>query len=87
MILIKKQIQQKQQPLKFLNATKTAHFLVPRTLEIAFPSCQISSFSGVHVPRPLGERDLMAALVITDTSYTFSGRLQLMFIETPVTIN
>ena len=52
MILIKKQIQQKQQPLKFLNATKTAHFLVPRTLEIAFPSCQISSFSGVHVPRP-----------------------------------
>ena len=52
MILIKKQIQQKQQALQFLNATKTARFLVPRTLEIAFPSRQISSFSGVHVPRP-----------------------------------
>ena len=28
----------KRRPLKFLNATKTARFLMPRTLEIAFPS-------------------------------------------------
>ena len=34
----KKQTQQQRRPLKFLNATKTARFLVPRTLEIAFPS-------------------------------------------------
>ena len=33
-----KQIQQQQQPLKFLNPTKTERFLMPRTLEIAFPS-------------------------------------------------
>ena len=37
MILIKKQIRRRR-PLKFPNATKTAPFLMPRTLEIAFSS-------------------------------------------------
>ena len=35
----KKQIQQQRRPLKILNATKAARFLMPRTLEIAVPSC------------------------------------------------
>ena len=30
--------EKQQQPLKFLNATKTERFLMPRRLEIAFPS-------------------------------------------------
>ena len=33
-----KHIQQQRRTLKFLNATKTARFWTPRTLEIAFPS-------------------------------------------------
>ena len=51
MILIKKQIQQQPRPLKFLNATQTARFLIPRTLEIAFPNFQISNFSGGACPQ------------------------------------
>ena len=53
---------QQQGPLKFLNATaKTARFLMPRTLEIAFSSFQISNFSSGQAPRPpLGKKGLTA---------------------------
>ena len=62
-------------------------FWCPEHWKSHFQAARFQVFLGCMSPDPLGERDLMAALVITDTSYTFSGRLQLMFIETPVSIN
>ena len=34
----KQQLQRQQRPLEFLNATKIAHFLMPRRLKITFPN-------------------------------------------------
>ena len=71
-------MQQQRRQLKVLNATKTARFLMRRTLEIAFPSFYISIFSGGRgaCPQtPLGQRSLTAPSAVTATYYTFSGRL------------
>ena len=81
MILMKKKANSTQRrPLKFLNATKTARFLMPRALEIAFRELLdfifFSGGGGGHAPDPLGERRLSAhLLVVTAAYYTSSGRL------------
>ena len=42
----KQQLQQQQRPLEFLNATKIAHFLMPRMLKITFLNLDFKFFVG-----------------------------------------